>query len=71
MSKTGLSGLGLMVVPDLASVFGRRPSVGLLLPILIFADVFTVTWYTLAKKPEPFWVSGWFVYFLKRPTGFL
>jgi uncharacterized membrane protein YfcA len=45
MSKTGLSGFGLLVVPILASVFGGRPSVGLLLPILIFADVFAVTWY--------------------------
>lgn len=45
MSKTGLSGVGLMVIPILANVFGGRPSVGLLLPILIFADVFAVTWY--------------------------
>ena len=29
-----------MVVPILANAFGGRPSVGLLLPILIFADVF-------------------------------
>ena len=45
MAKTGLSGFGLMVVPILANVFGGRASVGLLLPILIFADVFAVTWY--------------------------
>lgn len=45
MSKTGLSGVGLMVVPVLANAFGGRPSVGLLLPMLIFADVFAVTWY--------------------------
>jgi uncharacterized membrane protein YfcA len=45
MSKTGLSGVGIMVVPLLASAFGGRPSVGLLLPILIFADLFAVTWY--------------------------
>ena len=45
MSKTGLSGVGLMVVPLLANAFGGRPSVGLLLPILIFADVFAVSWY--------------------------
>ncbi len=45
MAKTGLSGVGLMVVPILASVFGGRPSVGLLLPILIFADVFAVSYY--------------------------
>lgn len=45
MSKTGISGVGLMVVPILANAFGGRPSVGLLLPILLFADVFAVTWY--------------------------
>ncbi len=45
MAKTGLSGVGLMVVPLLANAFGGRPSVGLLLPILIFADIFAVAWY--------------------------
>ena len=45
MAKTGLSGVGMMVVPILANAFGGRPSVGLLLPILIFADIFAVTWY--------------------------
>ncbi len=45
MSKTGLSGVGLMVVPLMANAFGGRPSVGLLLPILIFADIFAVSWY--------------------------
>ena len=45
MAKTGVSGLGLMAVPLLASAFGGRASVGLLLPILIFADVFAVTYY--------------------------
>ena len=34
-----------MVVPMLANAFGGRPSVGLLLPILIFADIFAVAWY--------------------------
>lgn len=46
MAKTGLSGVGLMVVPILANAFGGRPSVGLLLPILIFADIFAVAWYS-------------------------
>ena len=45
MSKTGITGVGLMVVPLLANSFGGRPSVGLLLPILIFADIFAVSWY--------------------------
>ncbi len=45
MSKTGISGVGLMVVPILANAFGGRESVGLLLPILIFADIMAVSWY--------------------------
>lgn len=45
MAKTGISGVGMMVVPLLANAFGGRPSVGLLLPILIFADIFAVSWY--------------------------
>lgn len=45
MSKTGISGVGMMVVPLLANAFGGRPSVGLLLPILILADIFAVSWY--------------------------
>lgn len=45
MSKTGISGVGLMVVPILANAFGGRISVGLLLPILIFADIMAVAWY--------------------------
>jgi uncharacterized membrane protein YfcA len=45
MAKTGISGVGLMVVPLMANAFGGRPSVGLLLPLLIFADIFAVTWY--------------------------
>ncbi len=45
MSKTGISGVGLMVVPILANAFGGRVSVGLLLPILIIADIMAVSWY--------------------------
>lgn len=46
MAKTGLSGVGLMVVPLMATVFGGRPSVGILLPILVFADVLAVSYYS-------------------------
>jgi uncharacterized membrane protein YfcA len=45
MSKTGFSGAGLIAVPILAAVFGGRSSVGLLLPMLIIADVFAVKFY--------------------------
>ena len=45
MSKTGISGAGLIAVPVLAAIFGGRPSVGLLLPMLIFADFVAVKIY--------------------------
>ena len=45
VSKTGISGAGLAVVPILASIFGGKPSTGLLLPMLIMADVFAVKYY--------------------------
>jgi uncharacterized membrane protein YfcA len=45
MSKTGISGAGLIAVPVLAGIFGGRISVGLLLPMLIFADLFAVKFY--------------------------
>lgn len=35
----------MFVVPLLASVYGARPSTGLLLPMLIMADVFAVRYY--------------------------
>ncbi|MHC5144329.1 MAG: sulfite exporter TauE/SafE family protein [Planctomycetota bacterium] len=45
VSKTGLPGVGILVVPLLAIVFPAKPSVGLLLPILIIADLFAVGYY--------------------------
>lgn len=45
MSKTGLSGAGLMVVPLMAGIFGGRESVGIVLPMLIIADIFAVKYY--------------------------
>ena len=45
ISKTGVPGLGILVVSLLAAVFGGRPSVGIMLPMLIFGDCFAVAWY--------------------------
>jgi hypothetical protein len=45
MSKTGLSGAGLFVVPVFAGIFGGKPSAGLVLPMLIVADIFAVRYY--------------------------
>lgn len=44
-SKTGMPGVGILVVPLMASVFGGRVSIGTLLALLIFADCFAVKWY--------------------------
>jgi uncharacterized membrane protein YfcA len=45
MSKTGVPGVSMIVVPTLALIFGGKQSTGVLLPILIFADVFAVVYY--------------------------
>lgn len=44
-SKTGMPGVGILVVPMLAAAFGGRISVGVMLPLLILGDCFAVYWY--------------------------
>jgi uncharacterized membrane protein YfcA len=45
ISKTGVPGIGMLVVPMLAGAFGGRPSIGIMLPMLIMGDCFAVAWY--------------------------
>jgi len=45
MSKTGVMGAGLLVIPILASIFGGKLSTGFLLPMLSVADIFGVRYY--------------------------
>ena len=45
MSKAGVKGMGMLTVPILAAVFGGKPSTGLMLPLLSFADIFAVSYY--------------------------
>jgi uncharacterized protein len=45
MSKTGVPGVSMIVVPTLALIFGGKQSTGILLPILIIADIFAVLYY--------------------------
>lgn len=45
MSKTGVQGLAILTVPLLAITFGAKPSTGLMLPVLCFADVIGVRYY--------------------------
>ncbi len=45
LSKAGVKGIGIIIVIMLAIVFGAKASTGILLPLLIFADVFAVSYY--------------------------
>ncbi|UXX79129.1 sulfite exporter TauE/SafE family protein [Reichenbachiella carrageenanivorans] len=45
MSKTGVHGMNMIAVPLLAATFGGKESSGLMLPMLIMADVFGVAYY--------------------------
>lgn len=45
MSKSGLKGMGIVIVTLMALVHGAKSSTGILLPLLIFADVLAVTYY--------------------------
>lgn len=45
MSKTGIQGINTVSIPMLALAFGAKPSTGLILPMLCFADLIAVIWY--------------------------
>lgn len=45
MSKVGVPGVSMIVVPALAFIFGAKQSTGVLLPILMMADIFGVSYY--------------------------
>ncbi|MEN6384169.1 MAG: sulfite exporter TauE/SafE family protein [Phycisphaerales bacterium] len=45
LNKTALPGVGIVVVPLLASFFSARTSTGLILPMLALADLFAVGYY--------------------------
>lgn len=45
VSKTGLPTLGVLVVATMATIFPARESIGIVLPMLITADIIAVTYY--------------------------
>src|SRR5512140_3807467 len=45
LSKTGITGLGVLAVALFANTLPARESTGALLPLLLFADVFGVTFF--------------------------
>lgn len=44
-AKAGMKGTGLVIVPIMAAIFGAKASTGILLPMLIIADIMAVIYY--------------------------
>ncbi|PRO66279.1 sulfite exporter TauE/SafE family protein [Alkalicoccus urumqiensis] len=55
ISKTGLPTLGIFVVAVMASVFPARESIGIVLPMLITADIVAVTYYRRSADWKTLW----------------
>lgn len=55
MSKVGVPGVSMIVVPVLAIIFGGKASTGILLPILMMADWFGVGYYHRHAKWSYLW----------------
>ena len=51
LSKTGVPGIGALIVPSMANIFPSRASTGILLPLLIAADVIAIIIY----KKDALW----------------
>ena len=45
MSKAGVPGVSMISIPVMAIIFGGKQSTGIILPMLILADVFGVSYY--------------------------
>ena len=64
LSKSGVKGIGIIIVVILAFVFGEKTSTGILLPMLIVADIFAVIYYNrhtqwkYIKKLMPWMIVG-------------
>jgi uncharacterized membrane protein YfcA len=64
MGKSGLKGMGVIIVTLMALVFGAKASTGILMPMMITADIFAVIYYhrhtqwKFLKKLLPMMVVG-------------
>ena len=45
IGKSGIKGLGAVIVTLMAIVFGGKASTGILMPMMITADIFAVIYY--------------------------
>ncbi len=44
-TKTAIPGLGILIVPVLVTIFPAKEAMGVLVPMLITGDIFSVVWY--------------------------
>ena len=63
MSKTGVQGMMLLIVPYMAMAFGAKESTGVILPMLCMADIMAVAYY---KR-----IADWKVVAKLLPTALL
>lgn len=63
MSKTGVQGMMLMIVPLMAMAFGAKESTGVILPMLCMADIVAVAYY---KR-----IADWKIVVRLLPTAIL
>lgn len=67
MSKTGVQGIMLIIVPLMAMAFGAKESTGIILPMLCMADIIAVAYYKriadwkIVAKLLPTAVLGFFL----------
>ena len=76
VSKTGLPGFGILIVPLMAMVVPGMKSAGLLLPLLIFADLFAIwvhrrncLWRHILRTVGPALAGIVAAFFLMRAIG--
>ena len=63
MSKTGVQGMMLLIVPFMAMAFGAKESTGVILPMLCMADITAVAYY---KR-----IADWKIVLMLLPTAIL
>lgn len=63
MSKTGVQGMMLLIVPFMAMAFGAKESTGVILPMLCMADIIAVAYY---KR-----IADWKIVLRLLPTAIL
>ncbi len=60
ISRTAISGLAILVIPLLAGIFGGRASTGIILPMLVVADLYAIYHFkNAAHRPTIIKILPW------------